>query len=206
MFNKLVPGSSIITRVQKSLRSYYEAGLVDSFGFGDQIRKALTDIGLSFGQDLEIRLPVHNGKIRLPEGVQRVDRLYWEGDKPVPIYPTSQAPSRCSSTYTQSGNQLFLDRTEGVVRVLYQGVTDTSVLPELPDEPILLDYLVKKLIYEQFHDWYLNGEVDNIDRKLELVQQDYDLAYRNALYWEKLPSYEQLFHHTLTRPGNPITR
>ena len=206
-----------------ALRSYHEAGMIDPGQFPEWLRKALHDIGLHGGEEgLETRLIVSRYKARLPQGLRVIQELYQEpygkhqhsiriyekGFTP-PIEPNYSSFRPLSSphhsyhahdtTYVRTGEYLHLNHETGILRLVYDGAPDPNALPVIDDNPILIDYLTKTLVYRQLNSWYFNGDVANIDRILQEAKSQYDVAYRDAAYQEKLPAFQELFHYKRKR-------
>lgn len=96
-------------------------------------------------------------------------------------------------SYKREGNFLHVHPDKGVVKLVYQGLTDGASF--IPGDPDITDYVIKSLVYLQVNDWYLNDEVPNLQQKLGETKVQYQVAYAQAHWYVKLPTFQQLYHY-----------
>jgi len=87
---------------------------------------------------------------------------------------------------------------KGTVLVQYYEMATANGVPAIPTEPIVQLYLEKKLIYETLKTLYINGEANDLERRLQLTQLDFEKAQADAIYWTKLPSFKQILEYKMS--------
>lgn len=197
-----IPAEGVLQSVKDLLESYDSAGLVDEGYLYPFIREALFDIGLYATEEMEIMLPVHNGKAILPRYVQQVKEVWTLKDncKHEPLYPLQRKGN--TKVYKLAGRTLQLPYTEGFVHVVYEGLSvDEEGIPQVPDDPILLRYVRSKLLYEVLKKWFYDGQVPDITQKFQKAEAEYSVAFREANYYSKLPTWISVIHANRHKQG-----
>lgn len=150
------------------------------------------------------------GMQRVMTGDKETFRFYIEG---VPSTLTMGTPhllrlsgnakgicdTKCANLFAQSAHEITIDKgfvytnfNDDTIFMKYYGLAldPESGLPMIPDNTFVEKAIEDYIVYRIFEDFYFNGEVPDIDRKLQLAKLNYEDSLKQALYWCKMPSFQ----------------
>jgi hypothetical protein len=111
--------------------------------------------------------------------------------------------SKCANLRVQSPKRISLTKSH-----VYTNFNDDSIyikyfafpkdketgLPLIPDNTYIEKAIETCIIYNVFSDFFINGEVPDLDRKYAVVKAEYDEALKQALYYVKQPSFQTVIN------------
>ncbi|GAB3975785.1 hypothetical protein GCM10028806_34120 [Spirosoma terrae] len=224
--------ASLISGVESRLRSYVAANLVDTGEFYSLLKKEMGRMGLSLKEETEWVLAVKNHRVLKPADMvdfwsiheledpeassgsllryippSRARQVSHQAERNSQIH--RQSPCRSHHyhrQFTEDGHYFRFDFTDSYVLVQGWGTPRHNGSILVPAEPILTDYLEKFLIYQTLKDLYINAEVNDLERRLDLAKRDYELAEAVATNYLKTPSFKQLLAWKESWHGRLLSR
>lgn len=104
---------------------------------------------------------------------------------------------RSSHQFSDSAHYFHFNFQEDPVLLQYHAMPMEQGVPMVPSEPRVQHFLEKLLIYESLRKIYYNGEVNDLERRIQLAKSELDVAYADALNWAKTPSFKTLLAYSM---------
>lgn len=117
----------------------------------------------------------------------------------------------CANLSTRGGHQISIDSnwihtnfSEGSIYMKYYGLAlDTeSGLPLIPDNTYIEKAIEDYIVYRVFEDFWLNGDVPDIERRYRDTKFLYEDSLKAALYWAKTPTFQNAINKIRADRGN----
>jgi hypothetical protein len=111
----------------------------------------------------------------------------------------SLCDDKCKNLFQKSAWEITIDKKhvhtnfkEDSIFMKYYGLAldPETGLPMVPDATFIEKALEDYIVYRVFEDFWFNGDVPDIDKKYQVARANSDDSIKQALYWAKLPSFQ----------------